>query len=208
MDWSGLESEICTGLDLLVCRRSDFDNRRDLRMLHLWMCVEWLRVSVRVILAVESRAAVVSIDDVPDDLYLNVLNQLPWSLEGTVAQRQLDQEPCLVIDPDNSNVHVLTEEERRESGDRSHISHSIWQTARARYDPNHDGLCNMRRTCQFDRDQVLTDYIEVNADRIAPCHYKQEEIASVIEGWRSLTQVTHGKHPLPAAQRVADILCG
>ncbi|GIQ89573.1 hypothetical protein KIPB_012074, partial [Kipferlia bialata] len=185
-DNSAIESEICTGLDVVVCKHTDCEDRHSPRMLHLWMAVEWHRVRVRVILAV--KGSVVTPDSLPESVYSTLTRQMPWPTWGLgdIPQRELDREPCIVRNP--SDVVIQTDREREAGIARDYATYARAKNAWARYDPAFDGPTNTNLQ-DFDRDQMLTDNIEANADRIAPSHYEQEEIDPVIEGWRSLTHV-------------------
>ncbi|GIQ89581.1 hypothetical protein KIPB_012085, partial [Kipferlia bialata] len=184
-DCSGLESEICTGLDVVVCRHSDFGGDMTKSdgdgMLHLWMSVEWHRVRARVIVAVESSSL---FPEYPEALCKGLLTQMPWSLEGGQ-----DKEPCRISAPDGMSMTIRTKGELEEwrRGRRRHFNHL--QEARAQFDPDLDDGGTTPQMCQFDRDQLMAIEIEANAGVMAPRQFGQDEIDPVIEGWRSLTHV-------------------
>ncbi|GIQ81949.1 hypothetical protein KIPB_002997 [Kipferlia bialata] len=209
-----IASEIYAGLDVVLCRHSDFMDEEDVRTTSVWRAIEMHRASARVVIAMEGSAFVNGkwTGDRTKPFFLPLTYQMGWVPSGgliprCMSDKKLAGQPCVLTLGVENNGLMRTPQEIREHRDETDGSRRAIMRATNQFDPNHV-LRSSGTLLPYKQNVALTELLDAAGDARFPRHYSDTEIEAAVAGWKPLCSVSYGKAPVPAAQRVADILCG
>ncbi|GIQ79423.1 hypothetical protein KIPB_000068 [Kipferlia bialata] len=199
-----LASELEAGLDVVLCRLSDITEEASPLLHRLWYAINATRTTTRVVVALGPPME--TMESRYRGLPLSLALHMPWRLldEGVPIDKAFDRngKPCMALTYfDEPHAGLMeTKQEARER--REKLRTSVLQDVMGLH-YSQDG-----RPITSDENALFRLNHAEAEGKIFPVHFSEAEIEAAIQSWKGLDHVSYGKQVLPAAERVADILCG